>query len=504
MSKSATPTPTCAQTSPTDDGGWDPGGVVSLREAVLAGPGAPVQVAEAGSPLTLLATPQQVAAALRAAGHTDKQRGALSGAVTTVLVLGLCLYCGQGYPAVITRLWPLLSGFNPAAVMYAPVCAVALSAARARLPVAVLRELFTATAGATAGAAAAAAAARGSMAFGLLVTATDGTVVDLAASKDIQARFATPAGGRFPQARLVTLVACGTRRVLAAQLDSCQVSEQALWDRLVSQLQPGMLNLADRNFFCMHRWRVAAGTGAHLVWRVKNGHRSLPAKILETLPDGSQLVRLRESDAMLTRRRKATGDPRAARLPDMTARLVAFTVTVTDRAGRSTTSQFRVLTTLTDHHAYPAGQIAELYAQRWQAELVYKTIKSTVRGGDRRLRGQSPDLAEQEIWGLLTVYNALVDQAVAAAVDLGVDPDEISFTAVLHATRDHLIAAVPCRACGHRDGPAELRAAIAAAPRQRRGRTRTSPRTKKQRETQHTRDVTYTITITESNLPRAT
>lgn len=300
------------------------------------------------------------------------------------------------------------------------------------------------------------------------------------------------------------MVECGTRRVLAAQVDSCQVSEQVLWDRLVACLKPGTLNLADRNFFSMHRWHIAAATGAHLAWRVKNGRQSLPAKVLCTLPDGSHRVRLRESAAMLARRRKTSGDPTATRLDDIIARLVEFTVTLTDRAGKTTTSKFRVLTTLLDHDAYPADQIAELYAERWQAELVYKSIKSTLRGGDRRLRGQSPDLAEQEIWALLTVYNALVDHALTAAIDLGIDPDEISFTAVLHATRDHLIASAPCRACGHHSDSADLQAMISAAPRERRGRTRTGPRTKKQRETQHTRDVSYTITITESNLPKTT
>lgn len=389
----------------------------SLREVVLAGPGARVQVAGGGDPISVVVTPEAVAAALTAAGHVDKQRATLSGAVTTVLVLGLCLFCGQGSAGVmIARLWPLLSVFNPVVVLCAPVCAVVLSQARARLPVAVLRELFTHTA------AGERVTAAGSLVFGLLVTATDGTVFDLAATEAIRARFATPAGGRFPQARVVTVLECGTRRVLAARVDSCQVSEQVLWDRLVACLQPGTINLADRNFFSMHRWHIAAATGAHLAWRVKNGHQSLPAKVLHTLPDGSHRVRLRESDAMLARRRKTSGDPKAARLDDSIARLVEFTVTLTDRAGTMTTSRFRVLTTLLDHDAYPADQIAALYAERWQAELVYKSIKSTLRGGDRRLRGQSPDLAEQEIWALLTVYNTLVDHAVTAAVDLGIDP----------------------------------------------------------------------------------
>jgi hypothetical protein len=339
--------------------------------------------------------------------------------------------------------------------------------------------------------------------FGLVATATDGTVFDLAATAEVAERFATPSGGRFPQARVVTLVACGTRRVLAAAVDSSGVSEQALWDRIAGQLRPGTLNLADRNFFSMHRWQVAAATGAHLAWRVKNGRNSLPATVLETLPDGSQLVRLRESDAMLARRRKKIGEPKAPRLPDATARLVEFRVTATDQAGRSHTSRYRVLTTLLDHVAYPAAEIAACYAERWQVELIYKAMKSTLRGAGRRLRGQSPDLAEQEVWGLLAVYNALVDQAIAAAVDLGVDPDEISFTVVLRAARDHLAAHAPCTACGHQPGPADLTAAIAAGPRNRTGRQRTGPRTRKERQTQHTRNVSYTIDVTESNLPRA-
>ncbi|WP_165034720.1 IS4 family transposase [Candidatus Protofrankia californiensis] len=469
-----------------------------LREAVLAGPGVVVTAQMTAGPLAVLARPAGVRAALAAGGCVDRRRTVLTDAVTTVLVVGLCLFSGEGYPSVLARLWPLLGAFNPAIVLGGPVSAVALSQARARLPAGVLRALVEA--GARIGWA---VETTGLRMFGLVVTAVDGTVFDLAATDAISERFATPSGGRFPQARVVTLVVCGTRRVLAAALDSCGVSEQALWDRLVTQLAQGTLNLADRNFFSMDRWRTAAGTGAHLAWRGKNGVRSLPATVIETLPDGSHLLRLRESDAMLARRRTTTGEKKAPRLGDVIARLVEFTVTVTDQAGNTRVSRFRVLTTLLDHQVYPAEAIAHCYAQRWQVELAYKTIKSTVRGPGRRLRGQSPDLAEQEICGLLAVYNALVDQAVAAAADLGIDPGEISFTVVLRAARDHLTSHAPCRACGHRSGSADLLAAIAAGPRNRADRQRSSPRTTKERRTQHTRNVTYTITITDSNLPRA-
>jgi hypothetical protein len=488
--------------SPVGSGGAVGGGDGSgcLREAVLVGPvsGAVVEDGLRAGLLTGLAGGNTVGVALAQAGHVDGRRRVLTGMVTVLTVLGLCLFRSEGYDSVLARVLALLPG------VLAPGASVptasALSQARTRLHGDALATLFHASAGAGDD-----AGVPGACWLGLELTVFDGTVVDLAATAENTAEFAVPSGGRFPQARLVTLASCGTRRVRAAAVDSCAVSEQALVDRLTDALGPGTLNLADRNFFAMARWIAFAATGAHLAWRVKNGAKSLPAKLIEVLPDGSQLVRLRESDSMFYARRRAGGDTAPARLPDTIARLVEFTLAVTDGRGRTRTSRFRILTTLLDHHTHPARQIAALYAERWQAEVVYYRIKVTLRGPGVRLRGQSPALARQEIWGLLVVYNALCDLATRTAVALGVDPDEISFVAVLRLTRTHFGAGTGCRNCGRRpaDPVDTLVTAIATHPRNRTGRQRTSPRTKAQRRTEHTRDVSYTIEIAPSNLPKA-
>lgn len=174
-----------------------------------------------------------------------------------------------------------------------------------------------------------------------------------------------------------------------------------------------------------------------------------------------------------------------------------------DETGARRTSRFRVLTTLLDHEQCPAPEIAGLYARRWQVELAYKNIKSTLRGTGRRLRGQTPDLAEQEIWGLPCVYNAVVDQATATAVDLDVDPHEISFTIALHAVREHLAGPRACTNCAHRPtpDPNDLRTRIAQGPRTRPARQRNGPRTTTERKTRKTQKVTYTINIEPTNLP---
>jgi hypothetical protein len=256
----------------------------------------------------------------------------------------------------------------------------------------------------------------------------------------------------------------------------------------------------------MDRWVRTAATGAQLVWRVKNGARSLPARLAEVLPDGSALVDLVESDQMLSRRRTAAGDRSLTRLSPVTARLVEFTVISRDRSGRTRISRHRVLTTLLNHRRYPATQIAALYAERWQIELVYGRLKTILREPGTRLRGQTPELAYQELWALLTVYNALVCLAVTTAVNLGVDPDAISFAAVLALTRNHLNPPADCPDCSHTNDadPAARLTAIAAQPLNRHDRQRTGPRTSRQRLTERTRDVTYEVTITSPELPKGT
>jgi Transposase DDE domain len=250
-------------------------------------------------------------------------------------------------------------------------------------------------------------------------------------------------------------------------------------------------------------WIRFSGTGAELAWRVKNGGKSVPLKTVKTLPDGSELVMLHESGGMRARRRKEAGDARAERLPDTLARLVTFTVTATARSGRAKTTRMRVLTTLVDHAAFPAAEIAVLYAERWQIEIAFLHLKKTVRGPRRPLRGQSPDLARQEAWALLLIHNITATAAARAAGPAGIDPGLIPFTAVLGLVRSHVAAEAPCRHCGHRPASplASLNAAILALPRHRQGRQRTSGRTAAERRTRRTEEVTYTIEVTESNLP---
>jgi len=476
----------------------------ALAEVVLAGPGSALTWADEARQAGLLqqlAGGDAVAGALAGAGHDCKYDGvALNGAATVLCVLAGCLFSSLGYDSLLSLMVSL-----PGLIRRAPgrkmLTGPALSQARARLGEAPLRRLFEFLAARTQ------VPGPGSMWKGMELTAYDGSTIACFSDPALAAEFGVPAGGKHPLIRLVTLISCGTRRVLAAAVGGYHDSEQVLVDELISALRPGMLNTADRNFFSMDRWIRASATGSELVWRVKNGARSVPFKIIRTLPDGSQMVRMRESDGMRARRRAQIGDPAAPRLPGTIARLVEFDVLTTTERGKTRLSRFRLLTTLLGHQDYPARQVAGVYAERWAVEISYLHLKNTLRGSRRVLRGRSVPLARQEIWAYLIVYNMLCDLAAQAAALDGTDPDQISIIAALHLLRDHVTADVCCPHCGKRAAgaarsTAALQAAVAAHPKNRTDRQRTGPRTAAQRRTGHTENVEYTIMIAPSNLSK--
>ena len=97
--------------------------------------------------------------------------------------------------------------------------------------------------------------------------------------------------------------------------------------------------------------------------------------------------------------------------------------------------RYRLITTLTDWRAYPAAALAACYARRWAIETGYAEIKTYLRGPGRILRGRTPDLARQELWAYLAIYQAIRALIARAAAGAGLDPARISFTAALHAAR---------------------------------------------------------------------
>ncbi len=94
---------------------------------------------------------------------------------------------------------------------------------------------------------------------------------------------------------------------------------------------------------------------------------------------------------------------------------------------------FYIITTLMDSVNYSAKQITELYYQRWDVELFFRDIKTTM--GMDILRCKSPDMIQKELLMHFIVYNCIRLLMLKASKQKGISPRKISFKASVQALR---------------------------------------------------------------------
>ncbi|GAB7028560.1 IS4 family transposase [Streptomyces platensis subsp. malvinus] len=344
--------------------------------------------------------------ALSAARAVQQRVRDLPSRVVIYLILAGCLFPEVGYPGVWRKLTGALAGLPVAAPT-----ASALSQARRRVGAKPLRWLFDLLRGP-----AATPHGPGARWRGLLVVALDGTTLTVPDSPAVLTRFTKQAGNHggtgYPQVRLLTLVACGTRTLIDAVFGPTTIGETTYAPRLLPSLRPGMILLADRNFAAQGLLSGIAATGSEVLVRLKNGRRT---PVLARYPDGSYL----------------------STLGPVPVRVVDCKITITTTAGKHT-GLYRLATTLLNHHRHPAGELATLYHQRWEIETAYLELKSTILGG-RVLRARTPDGIDQEIYALLVVYQLLrTAMADATSTRPGTDPDRAGFSIAWQAARDQV------------------------------------------------------------------
>jgi hypothetical protein len=228
---------------------------------------------------------------------------------------------------------------------------------------------------------------------GLRVMAVNGSCLDVPDEQSNAEYFGYPSSSpedtAFPQMRVLSLVECGTHVVTAAQLAPYKESKQAMARRLLpGALSADMLLLADCDFYSFKLWNLACQSAAKLVWQIK---ASLQLPIEQTLPDGSYLSTIYNS----TDRTRAHGQR---------VRVVEYALS--DPHGQEQ-ENYRILTNLLEPKQAPALELAELYHEHREIEGVIDKIKARLRGTSTVLRSKTPELLEQEMWGLLLAHFAV-------------------------------------------------------------------------------------------------
>ena len=263
---------------------------------------------------------------------------------------------------------------------------------------------------------------------GLALHAIDGTCMRVQDSDENFEHFGKPGGpsgsgdAGYPQLRLACLLNLQTRMLVDAEFGPFSTSEQKLASSLWPSIPDDSLTLVDRGFSEFLAWSglVTQGRNRHLMARLR---RDTPMTEIEELEDGTLLVEIPPSQ------KARVAEPNIA---PIRARVIAY-----QHAGGE---PCRLLVTLLDPRAYPAKELIELYHQRWELELAFDELKTHMLQRKESLRSMLPDGVEQELWGVLLVYNLLRREMLLAAASHDVDPNRITFVDALFWIRTFWLA----------------------------------------------------------------
>ena len=304
-------------------------------------------------------------------------------------------------------------------------CRSSLCAARQRLGVGPLRELFSLVVRPLA-----TPATAGAFYQGLRLMACDGTVLDAPDSEANRLAFHRASGSRgegaFPQVRKVSLVEIGTHTETAFAVGGWQDSETALAESLFDQVPGDALLLEDRGFFSYSAWEKLRTRQIHLLVRIKSHMVFQP---LRRLAGGSFLAKIYRSDS--DRRKDRDG---------IVVRIIEYTLNDPRRVGHG--ERHRLMTSLLDETLYPAQELIVLYHERWEEELTFdeqKTHQDPRRATKpANLRSETPAGVHQELYALSLghfITRALMFQAAQRDP---IDVDRLSFTGCFHILRCRL------------------------------------------------------------------
>ena len=354
---------------------------------------------------------------LEETGRLEQRHRLLPARVVVYYVLAMALFSRESYEEVMRLLVEGLSWASGWSQHWEVPSKAAIFQARKRLGDEPLVRLFEEVAVPLAD-----EATRGAWLAGWRLMSIDGTTLDLPDTPDNAAHFGRPGhsrgeGAAWPQLRLVALAESGTHAIVDAALGSYTTSENRLARQLFASLEPGMLLMADRGFYGFDAFEAAKATGADLLWRVR---KNLKLPVEQRLDDGSYLSRIHHPHRDRARRH---GQP---------VRVIDYRL---DDPGLPGHERYRMITTITDPTALSAQQLAAAYPHRWELETTLDELKTHQRGPGLVLRSKSVEGVYQEAYGYLCVHYAIRRLMHDAALESDLDPDRLSFTRTLRASR---------------------------------------------------------------------
>jgi hypothetical protein len=374
---------------------------------------------------------QHILEVIERTGVKEKRKRRLDARLTMYLVLGMSVYRSQSAPEVLTTILQNLRDLIED-LPYRPASESAISEARYRIGSKPLEELFNARASLI---------APPPTALGLSLWAIDGVRFQLPDFPVIEEAFGRPKPGRgstaYPVALVVALVDTYGHRVKRITVNRHDASERASVCALVEGLGAKDLVLLDRGYPAADLFYSLLQRGVNFAARLTAAWKPKTRKVLGK-GDTIVSIMLKVPTGETTKSGK-----RRMRTVNMLLRVLTYKVN-----GKLVS----LITNLLSPKKYPAMEVAALYHERWEIEMVYDEVKNhfaTVTHGTQKLcfRSQLVEGVRQEIYALFVSYNFVREIIVRAAAHGNLKPREISFLAALNEIRRFIPLMAMCSDC---------------------------------------------------------
>ena len=265
------------------------------------------------------------------------------------------------------------------------------------------------------------------------VIVVDGT--GLTASDSAKNRRAWPQqkqqkpGCGFPSLRVCACFSLKTGGVLSYKIGNKKSHELRLFRKQRKFLRAGDILLGDK-MFCNY-FELASLKNIQVDSAV-----TLPANKSKPIKGCNALDILGENDLLIKWKRPVRAKKAAYSLTQwrkLPEELMLRQIKVTVNTPGFRVKSFYIITTLLDPLEYPAADLAELYFRRWEVELNFDDLKTTM--GMDHLRCKTPSMVRKELMMYFIAYNAVRWLIYESSEQHGANPLEVSFKGAIQSVR---------------------------------------------------------------------
>jgi hypothetical protein len=277
----------------------------------------------------------------------------------------------------------------------------------------------------------------------------DGSSFSMPDTPELQEYFGQPSaqakGCGFPVAHMLALFHAGTGLLLNVLASPLNTSDMRHIARMHLDMREGDILLADRGFASFAHLALLFMRNMHAVFRChqkqivsfrvdrKHTKGSKPKK---GLPRSRYVRRLGRWDQVVeyTKPKEIPAWMDKETYQGLPDRILVRELRYLTRQRGFRTKVITLVTTLLDPAAYPADELAKLYLSRWQIEVNFRHLKTTM--GMEEMHCQTVAGVTKELYMFAIAYNLVRLVMLEASARQGVPLDRISFVDALRWLRD--------------------------------------------------------------------